>query len=108
MKKGDEISRGEALKRMGGLALGSNLLAPLLSAQASSLRSPQKSASGSSARKPNILWITGEGVPVEALSCYGSRLIKTPHIDLGLPPRACALKIASSRMRYALRDGRRC
>ena len=81
MKKGDEISRGEALKRMGGLALGSNLLAPLLSAQASSLRSPQKSASGSSARKPNILWITGEGVPVEALSCYGSRLIKTPHID---------------------------
>lgn len=81
MKKDDGISRGEALKRIGGLALGSNLLAPLLSAQASSLPAPQKSASGSSARKPNILWITGEGVPVEALSCYGSRLIKTPHID---------------------------
>jgi arylsulfatase A-like enzyme len=31
--------------------------------------------------RPNILWITGEGVPVNALSCYGSQLLSTPNID---------------------------
>lgn len=32
-------------------------------------------------KKPNILWITGEGVPISVLSCYGSKLIQTPNID---------------------------
>jgi arylsulfatase A-like enzyme len=32
-------------------------------------------------QKPNILWITTEGVPLKVLSCYGSRLIQTPNID---------------------------
>src|SRR5574340_463883 len=31
--------------------------------------------------KPNIIWITTEGVPVSVLSCYGSQFIKTPNID---------------------------
>ena len=42
---------------------------------------PAAAARRGSSQQPNILWITGEGVPVQALSCYGSRLIETPHID---------------------------
>jgi arylsulfatase A-like enzyme len=81
------ISRREALRRLGGAALGSALLPTSLSAQNSAepashphtaARSSRKNQSSS---KPNILWITGEGVPVNALSCYGSKLIDTPHID---------------------------
>ena len=33
------------------------------------------------AKRPNILWITTEGVPLKVLSCYGSQLIQTPNID---------------------------
>lgn len=31
--------------------------------------------------KPNILWITTEGLPLKVLSCYGGTLIQTPNID---------------------------
>src|ERR1700759_5806179 len=31
--------------------------------------------------KPNVLWITIEGVPLPVIGCYGSRLMSTPHID---------------------------
>jgi len=31
--------------------------------------------------KPNIIWITTEGLPLKVLSCYGGTLIKTPNID---------------------------
>jgi arylsulfatase A-like enzyme len=31
--------------------------------------------------RPNIIWITTEGVPLKVLSCYGSTLIETPNID---------------------------
>jgi arylsulfatase A-like enzyme len=31
--------------------------------------------------KPNIIWITTEGVPLRVLSCYGSSIMKTPNID---------------------------
>lgn len=41
-------------------------------------RRPQPAHPGG---RPNILWITGEGVPISALSCYGSCLIQTPNID---------------------------
>jgi len=34
-----------------------------------------------SKRRPNILWVTTEGVPLKTLSCYGSHLIQTPNID---------------------------
>nr|ACI04486.1 putative mucin-desulfating sulfatase [uncultured bacterium RM57] len=42
---------------------------------------PQPQAHPGRGGKRNILWITGEGVPVTALSCYGSQFIETPHID---------------------------
>ncbi|MGH9582585.1 MAG: sulfatase family protein [Bryobacteraceae bacterium] len=72
MADDDKISRGEALKRIGSLALGSNLL-PLLAAQGET--------NSQSSGKPNILWITGEGVPLKVLGCYGSQLMSTPNID---------------------------
>ncbi|HVT85732.1 MAG TPA: sulfatase [Chitinophagaceae bacterium] len=31
--------------------------------------------------KPNIIWITTEGLPLKVLSCYGGTLIQTPNID---------------------------
>ncbi len=39
------------------------------------------SRKGRSSDKPNILWITGEGVRLHVLSCYGSWLMSTPNID---------------------------
>jgi arylsulfatase A-like enzyme len=31
--------------------------------------------------RPNIIWITTEGLPLKVLSCYGGTLIETPNID---------------------------
>lgn len=72
-----EISRAEALRRLGSTVLGSTLLPSFMQGRTAS----GAGAAAASGKKPNILWITGEGVPVNALSCYGSRLIHTPNID---------------------------
>ncbi len=68
------ISRRDALRTAGGV----------LAASAAALAAPaqeQAARGGSLPKQPNILWITGEGVPQSMLSCYGSRLIQTPNID---------------------------
>ncbi len=78
----------KGLKRATGLA-SCLLLASFIFRQVPERHDPNhstKSAPGSSGplkekRKPNILWITTEGVPLKVLSCYGSRLIQTPNID---------------------------
>jgi len=31
--------------------------------------------------KPNVLWITSEGIPLSVIGCYGSKLMSTPNID---------------------------
>ncbi len=77
----DNLTRREAIARLGGAAIGSALAPRLMASE-----SPQESPAAAPARrsgtgKPNILWITAEGVPLKALSCYGSHLIQTPHID---------------------------
>jgi arylsulfatase A-like enzyme len=89
MSKDNDITRKEALKQMGGLALGSTFL--------SSLAAANTKKSGSSfpniitkraSKKPNVLWITSEGTPISLLSCYKkdrwgdlrSDLIDTPNI----------------------------
>ncbi len=61
------ISRRQALKGAAG-AIAASMLGSA---------APARGAAG----RPNILWITGEGVPISALSCYGSKLIETPNID---------------------------
>ena len=69
------------LTTMGSAALGSVVAPELLAAQAPKAdEQPRKNAAKPSSR-PNILWITTEGVPLGALSCYGSQLMQTPNID---------------------------
>jgi arylsulfatase A-like enzyme len=87
MSDKNDMSRRDALKKISA-AVGSTLIAPSLWAQ-SSQQSPASSTSaapsiaggGGGKGKPNILFINVEGVPLSVLSCYGSRLIETPHID---------------------------
>ncbi|MGB3628386.1 MAG: sulfatase [Terracidiphilus sp.] len=74
------ISRRDALKGLGGVIAASAVAAPA-SADPAATKSGVAQGGGTLPKKPNILWITGEGVPISALSCYGSKLIETPHID---------------------------
>ena len=62
------------------------IAASAVGARAAAGSEPAQSAtprggSGTLPKRPNILWITGEGVPLHALSCYGGRLLETPNID---------------------------
>lgn len=90
-KEKKEVSRRKALKQMGIVALGGAILPRTLFAQ-SNLKSdlpnvvkgPKslgKALHNSKQDRPNIIWITLEGVPLSVLSCYGSKLIDTPNID---------------------------
>ena len=78
--RGGTISRRDALKGIGGVIAASAATTTVAAAPASRVEAPQ-SAAGELPKRPNILWITGEGVPTAALSCYGSRLMETPNID---------------------------
>lgn len=52
-------------------------------AQKSSQKSTRSTTdqSRNQSSKPNILWITTEGLPLKVLSCYGGTLVSTPNID---------------------------
>ena len=80
----ENISRKDAIKGIGTLALGSALFPTTL--LGSGKNQPAKASfpnikTSKTTGKPNILWITLEGVPLSVLSCYGSTLIQTPNID---------------------------
>jgi arylsulfatase A-like enzyme len=76
------ISRRDAIRRLGGATLASSLLPNLLKgASNGTAMRPSRAAGNDKSAMPNILWITGEGIPQSVLSCYGSRLLKTPNID---------------------------
>lgn len=81
------LSRRTALKGIGGALAAATLpsaRATVNDATRQGTTAPRKVTSAATKKrtgKPNILWITGEGVPVSALSCYGSKLIETPNID---------------------------
>jgi arylsulfatase A-like enzyme len=90
MSNDNNITRKEALRTMGGLALGGSALFSSRSTD------PEKTESSfpniitnRSSEKPNVLWITGEGVPITVLSSYRntrwgdlrSSLVDTPNID---------------------------
>ncbi len=80
------ITRRDALKGIGGLIAASTAASASSSADGSqaaknTAAAAQPRTPGALPARPNILWITGEGVPTSALSCYGSRLIETPNID---------------------------
>ncbi len=80
MKK-NSISRREAIKRFGTAAVGSSLLPQLLAERLTNNFAAPEATGSQPLSKPNIVWITGEGVPTSVLSCYGSTLMKTPNID---------------------------
>jgi arylsulfatase A-like enzyme len=80
------ISRRDALKGLGGVIAASAVAAPTSAEPASAQSGTAQGGTGHGGsravqKKPNVLWITGEGVPISALSCYGSKLIETPNID---------------------------
>src|SRR5699024_7355264 len=88
-KEKNTISRKDAIKKLSGLALG----LPVGGTLVSSISSTEKKIESSKTPyiiprrkpdRPNILWITGEGVPLSVLSCYGGRYsqyMQTPNID---------------------------
>lgn len=81
------ISRRELIQKLGGTTLASGLVAPSLASRGAATPALNAPAITRPARKtqaadaPNLLWITGEGIPLAVLSCYGSRLMSTPNID---------------------------
>jgi len=76
----DTVTRRDALKGLGGMIAASTLQAQAATPGSAASGNTQTSP-GLLPKQPNILWITGEGVPISALSCYGSKLIETPNID---------------------------
>lgn len=82
-KNKNSISRKDALKRMGGLSFGLPFLPSILGNLPVEEKKENKPVfKGNKIKgKPNILWITTEGVPINALSCYGSKIAPTPNID---------------------------
>jgi arylsulfatase A-like enzyme len=85
-----DMTRKEAIKQMGGLALGGTAIFSAMGEM------PTKSDSSfpniitkRASKRPNILWITGEGVPISVLSSYQntrwgdlrSSLVDTPNLD---------------------------
>lgn len=75
------ISRKNALKRMGGLSLGLPFLPSMLANISDEDKNQKRVYKPKRNGKPNILWITTEGVPLSVLGCYGSRFMPTPNID---------------------------
>jgi len=75
------ITRRNALKNLGGMIAASAMNPRMMSGTEAAQNTTAPASSGQLPKRPNILWITGEGVPPPALSCYGGRLLKTPNID---------------------------
>ena len=80
-KMNETITRRDALKSLGGVIAASAVTSQGRSASMTAQNGEVQASPGTMPKQPNILWITGEGVPLSALSCYGSKLIETPNID---------------------------
>ncbi len=74
------INRRDALKGLGAAIAASAAGARMAYARGVQ-RADRPTTTGTLPKQPNILWITGEGVPIDALSCYGGRFLQTPNID---------------------------
>ena len=82
VKSRQGVSRRSALKALGGVLAASAVGAGTSAGGATGSQvATIAPASGALPKRPNILWITGEGVPLPALSCYGGRFLQTPNID---------------------------
>lgn len=81
-KKG--ISRKQALKQLGGLALGSQLMFPLMSFNKDKVKLSQpdkKKLPLKIHKQPHIIFIMTDQQRADALGCAGNPAIKTPNID---------------------------
>lgn len=77
----NRFSRRDALKGLAGVLAGGITPSGLAEAASRPISATAQITANGSGKKPNILWITGEGVALRVLSCYGGKLISTPHID---------------------------
>src|SRR5699024_9403521 len=79
-----KISRKQALRQMGGLALGSQMLTPLaaFSKEKVKLSKPKKLLPPAKSHKqPHIILIMTDQQRADALGCAGNASILTPNID---------------------------
>jgi arylsulfatase A-like enzyme len=82
------ISRKQALKQLGGLAVGSQLMFPFLSfnrgdgREVAPLSSSRKKPLVKNSKQPHIIFIMTDQQRADALGCAGNPAVKTPHIDM--------------------------
>src|SRR5690625_3639773 len=79
-----KISRKQALRQLGGLALGSQLAIPLASYGKNSLqvsKTKNKSSQAKKHKQPHIIFIMTDQQRADALGCAGNPDVITPHID---------------------------
>ena len=79
---GNKLTRREAIARIGASAVAAAI--PCNSAAAEPAIEPVPAEvphRASKSSKPNVLWITAEGIPLSVIGCYGGTLMKTPNID---------------------------
>lgn len=78
------ISRKQALRRLGGLAIGSPLAFPLISFGRDHIQLSQRDKGVSPLKvpkQPHIIFIMTDQQRADALGCAGNPAIKTPYID---------------------------
>lgn len=78
------ISRKQALKQLGSLALGSQMMLPLMSLEtdkADRVQLPGKPLPLKRYKQPHIILIMTDQQRADALGCAGNPAVKTPHID---------------------------
>lgn len=78
----NDITRKQALKQMGGLALGGAGLFSSMSTSTGKVESLLSNvAVPGVSEKPNILWIVSEDNSASYLGCYGNEQATTPRLD---------------------------
>jgi arylsulfatase A-like enzyme len=78
------ISRKQALKQLGGLAIGSQLMFPLMSYAKDHLGTSQpvkKLPPAKNHQQPHIIFIMTDQHRADALGCAGNTAVKSPNID---------------------------
>ncbi len=78
------ISRKQALKQLGGLAIGSQLMFPLMSYAKDHLGTSQpveKLPPAKNHQQPHIIFIMTDQHRADALGCAGNAAVKSPNID---------------------------
>lgn len=80
----NNITRKEALRQMGGLALGSTFIPSLMAGREDKKAEAQgrkKNIKGSQPDSPHIIFLMCDQFRADALGCAGNSAVKTPNID---------------------------